>query len=349
MFRVCFALFALVWAQLAWADPFTVAGVPVDARGPNAIQAQTDAILDGQTRAADRLFQRLTVADNRASANYVPPTSEEATRMIRAMGVANEKRSSDRYIGDITVAFVPARVQEYARAKGLQLLTTTARQRVAIPVSGGQIVGGEHPLALALADPALGYGLAPSRLAQTGVLQAAGIRAADLTSGNMEVLKAASAALGSPQLLIVDGTQGRANLIDVATDAETFTPLGGVSARRSGYLALAIADALGENWKQANASVVSADPGTMSAMQVTVLYDSLLQWQRLQRAIQGAARVRGAELEAMSRTGALMTLTFVGDRAELARELRGKGADLVEHPQLGTVVASPGYRLPEAQ
>ena len=349
MFRFCFAMLALLWAQLAHADPFTVAGVPVDARAPNAIQAQTDAILDGQTRAADILLRRLTVADNRGASNYVPPTSEEATRMIRAMGVANEKRSSDRYIGDITVAFVPGRVQDYARAKGLRLLTTTARERVAIPVSGGVLVGAEHPLAMALADPALGYGLAPAKVANTGILRAAGVRGSDLVAGNTDALKAAAAALGSPQLLIVDGSPSRASLYDAATDAETFQPLGAVSARRDGYLALAIADKLTEDWKRANAGVVTADPGSVSVMRVTVAYDSLRQWKQLQRAIAGAARIRGSRLVSLRNSRAVMELQYVGDSAQLASELRGKGADLRNDPGYGTVITVPGYRLAEAE
>ena len=343
-----FILLTALWlsAAMAVADPYTVPGVPVDATGDTAIQAQTEAILEGQTRAADLLFQRLTLQADRAAANYTPPTSEDATRMIRAMSVANEKRSAQRYIGDITVAFVPDRVQAYARDRGLTLLTTQARRRAAVAIDNGSFVTADHPLAQALGSPAMGFSLTPVGLADPNALLASGIDPRELVSGDMDALSAAASAVGTPQLLIVDAAGSRAQLYDAAVDAQTFTRLGSASGGDYARLASQISDKLQSDWKSANASVVTADTSTLSLAEVTVLYSSLNEWQRLQRAIAGSARIRDTQLTALSKTGALMSITYVGDQASLARELSGKGASFQSHPQYGFVITRPGYTFP---
>jgi len=347
MKRSFLTLLALWFVALpALADPYTIAGVPVDATGTTAIEAQTDAILEGQTRAAALLLQRLTLESDRSSGNYVEPTPEEATRMIRAMSVANEKRSAQRYIGDITVAFVPGRVRDYAQSKGLTVLDTQARRRVAIPIENGTIVDGMHPLSRALGSPEMGFSLTPVSLGDVNALLLAGISASDLTSGNMDALMAAAEVVRSPQILLVEASGSRAILYDAAVDSRSFTRLGSVSGTDYLDLARKASRKLQADWKSANASVVTTDPSSLSATQVTVLFGSLNEWQRLQRAISGSARIRNTRLDALAKSGALMSLTYVGDQGSLASELSGKGASLQSHPQLGLVITRPGYPLP---
>ena len=140
-FTIIFSfLITAFWAVLALAqDPFTVTGIPVDATGDNAIEAQTEAISEGQVYASELLIARLTLPSERASKGVPPLSPEIVAPMIRALSVANEKRSTDRYLGDITVAFNPTQVQQFLRNSGLNMITTQARPRMVLPVYGGQI------------------------------------------------------------------------------------------------------------------------------------------------------------------------------------------------------------------
>jgi hypothetical protein len=173
-----------------------------------------------------------------------------------------------------------------------------------------------------------------------------GVSASDLTSGNMEALDSVAQLLRSPQILLVEASGSRATLYDAAVDAKSFTRLGSVSGQDYMDLARKASRKLQADWKSANASVVTTDPGSLSATQVTVLFGSMNEWQRLQNAISGAARIRNTRLDALSKTGALMSLTYVGDQGSLASELQGKGVTLQSHPQLGLVITRPGYPLP---
>ena len=80
--------------------------------------------------------------------------------------------------------------------------------------------------------------------------------------------------------------------------------------------------------------------GGAESLNVTVLYNSLAEWLRLQNAITGTSLIRSAQLDAIAPTGAMMTLEFRGQFGQLQRELDARGARLVEDPDLGLVVRS---------
>jgi len=64
MLKRLIAIFSLIWFSAFSAlagDPFTVSSVAVDATGSNAIEAQTEAISQGQARAAQILLRRVTL------------------------------------------------------------------------------------------------------------------------------------------------------------------------------------------------------------------------------------------------------------------------------------------------
>jgi len=137
-------LFFMVTSVAHAADPFTVSGIAVDATGQTPIEAQTLAIRDGQARAANILLERLTVESERLTKGTVPVSEDNAAKMIRAMEIDNEKRSSTRYLGDITVAFNPSAMQAYLRQSGLTMISSQSRDRLvlAFPYAYSRLVGG---------------------------------------------------------------------------------------------------------------------------------------------------------------------------------------------------------------
>ena len=126
IFRIFVALILTLIAKAAIAaDPFTVIGIPVDATGQTPIEAQTLAIQDGQMRAAQAIIERVTLSNERQARPLTPIEIDVAAKMIRALEIANEKRSSNRYLGDISVAFNPSEVQKYLLANGLNTVSYT--------------------------------------------------------------------------------------------------------------------------------------------------------------------------------------------------------------------------------
>jgi len=289
-----FAATLWLWASFAQAaDPFTVTGLPVDASANSAIEAQTLAIQDGQLRAANIVLKRLTLEGERMVKPLPDMTPETVGRMIRALEINNEKRSSNRYLGDISVAFNPREVQSYLRGLDLTLMSSQARPRLIIPVGSAEFAQafGSDRYSHALTP------LTPSGLAESFV-------------PNTEQQKALAAEYGTQQLLIVEELPGyggtAANVTDVALDTGLSRAFSVTGAASSADLGDKIVAQLENDWKAASATTAQADITSV----VSVLYDTHSEWLTLQKAINTAAQIKGARLDALSRDGALMTRRY---------------------------------------
>ena len=98
-------LLTLFGAAPGWADVYTVRGVPVDATAASVAEARDLAIAQGQLAAAQLLFERLTLPEDR----FLAPDIDEGTASLLVAGfeVADERQSSDRYLATMTVSFDP--------------------------------------------------------------------------------------------------------------------------------------------------------------------------------------------------------------------------------------------------
>jgi len=96
-------------AAAASSDPtYTVTGVHVDASGPSANAAEHIAIEQGRARAFDVVFKRIA---RPGDAGKEPKLDGDALRrLMRGFTVANEKRSTTRYVADVTYVFSPEAV-----------------------------------------------------------------------------------------------------------------------------------------------------------------------------------------------------------------------------------------------
>ena len=324
------------------ADPFTVSGVSVDARADTAINAQIAATEQGQLRAAELLIERLTLASERASANLQPMTIETARAIIRGQQIGNEKRSANRYLGDITVAFNPRRVKQYIEDAGMNMITTQARPRLVIPVYNGEAPNAENDWTRAWAAGGYNHALTPvmSNPEAAGV-----VSAVDAVSGNAAAIKAAAAAAGVNQVLIARAEGGaptyQVYLTDMAIDTGVTSNAGTIIANDPRSAADRVVETLEAEWKEASVNLAA----NAQTMVVSVLYNSFEDWMRLQDVINTSAQITDARLDALSKDGAMMTLT-IGDMSRLSNELSYKGVRLETDPGIGVYLARNSYRPP---
>lgn len=330
------AVFFLPLMAMA-ADPFTVVGVRVDATGQSAIEAQTKAIQGGQLRAATIVLERLTLDSERES-NPLPPIDQEtAAKMIRSLGIDNERRSATRYLGDISVAFKPRDVQDFLRSAGLNMIASQAGERVVLPFTRGAAVNPQSDIYRSWLSGRYTYSLTPAKAPEAERLYNAGANARSGSSfmgGSNSDLRALAQSLGAEQLLFIEYSGRTANVMDFSV----------VSGERynfsvSGFdLNRAVIERLESDWK---ANTVSLAEEAVS-MPVSILYESQAEWQRLKAAINGSAQIQDARLDAMSKDGALMTLTYAGNMDRLTRELAFKGVTLRKDSKLGMVLTRAG-------
>ena len=341
IFQTLLAAFFLAFSTLAHAaDPFTVAGVPVDARADTAINAQIAATEQGQIRAAELLIERLTLDTARAGANLPPMSIDTARSLIRGQQIGNERRSANRYLGDITVAFNPTRVKSYLEASGLDMISTQSRARLVIPVFNGEAPNAENPWTEAWSLGGYSHALTPV----ISNPEAAGlVSAQDAVSGNVDALRAAAAAAGVNQVLVARAEGGAPTyqiyLTDIAIDTGVASNAGTVIANDPRNGASQAVQGLESSWKEASVNLAA----NAQTMIVSVLYNRHEDWLRLQEAINSSAQITDARLDALSKDGAMMTLT-VGDLGRLANELSFKGVKVESDPKIGTYLARNNYR-----
>jgi len=324
------------------ADPFTVIGIPVDATGETPIEAQTLAIQDGQARAAQAIIERLTLQSERAVRPIPPIEVDIAAKMIRALEIANEKRSNNRYLGDITVAFNPSEVQSFLKANGLNMVSTQARTRLVLPVLDTQSLWDINPWAMVWQDGRYSHALTPIMAVPLGQGDDTIISSVQANAFDANALKRLGARFGVDQILLVRSSEQtglvRAEVTDIALDTGQRRNLGQVTGTDFQDLANQIVGTLESDWKQASASTTE----NAVSMAVSVLYDSHSEWLRLKDSINGSAQIQDARLDALSKDGALMTITYGGDIGRLRNELAFKGVDVRNEPGLGVVLARTG-------
>lgn len=145
-------------AQAADASLFSVPGVEVDATAESATAARDIALAGGRPEAWQRLFRRLTppsVWDEQPS-----PTPQQLERMILSMGIDNERRSTTRYLAEVTYNFNPVEVGNLLRANGIRYAEAQARPVLVIPLTQG-VYDPQSDWARAWMQPSVAQGLVP--------------------------------------------------------------------------------------------------------------------------------------------------------------------------------------------
>jgi len=325
---------------MSWAaDPFTVIGVPVDASGANAIEAQTLAISDGQVTAAGIVISRVTLESERRAIGLIDIEQDAAAKMIRALEIANEKRSANRYLGDISVAFNSAEVQRYLQSKGLQMISTQARPRLVLPILESAPLWSDNEWHTVWNNAGYDHALTPVIPPNLSQVSDATINKDQANRLDMAALRRLGKRFGVDQILVVkarpSGASVRITAHDIALDTGNKQNLGTMTAPDYYTAAGRVIGAIEQQWKQAALS--SAE--NAESIAISVLYGSHTEWMRLKDAINNSAQIQDARLDAISKDGALMTIVYGGDFAKLKNELAFKGVDIRNEPGMGVVLS----------
>src|SRR5688572_1553776 len=114
------------------ADIFTVTDIRVDATAESAQTARDAAMAGGRPQAWSRIYRRLTPS---AMWGRQPRLSDaQLFRLIRSFEVAGERRSTTRYLADVTFHFNPVAVRQALRQAGISFTEARSRPALVIPV-----------------------------------------------------------------------------------------------------------------------------------------------------------------------------------------------------------------------
>jgi Uncharacterized protein conserved in bacteria (DUF2066) len=342
-------------SQATAGNPFIVSGVKIEAYNRDVSKAREQAIRTGTLDAAYRLFDRLTLPEDRLVLD--PPlviTGELAEQWVEGIEISNEKRSSSRYLGTLSVTFDKPVIRAFLRGRNLPFVESQALPVLVVALwqneEGQTVLSSDNPLARIFRVPEFQNHLVPLKLAKMEEKEAGQNELVwKLATLNPETLHALAGQYNVREVIIASANESgpgvinlRAKKITMNDDGTEFVENLGMfegttqsRAIRAQALYQAVSyltQSLDTRWKQ-TAMVRNTE---RKSVRLTALYDSLPQWQHLRDALGSVALVEEARLDALSVDGALLTLTYLGSEAQLARRLAQKGV-ILRSEDLGLV------------
>jgi hypothetical protein len=321
-FALAFAILPLLPRAAAAGDTFTVTGVHVDASGPSATVAQAAAIAQGRPKAWAILYKRIAKAQD---AGRMPkPDDLSLQRMIRSFTVNNERRSTTRYVADVTYTFSPEGVQAAMQAEGVALNFVQAKRILLVPFAPNY--SPSSPWAAALSPRRYATSTVPFLQPGAGSESLAGTGFDDVNWADVEPfasrIRATEAALvqvkaDSGHLTINLKRIGAGQLPTASTIDVPMLP-GGAAGTYSSAADAAVRE-IEEMWKT---PPNFAQVGHLTA---NVHVTSLALWSALQSGVASAQNVSAMTVEAMDIGEARVAITYLGTADQLRQALADRG------------------------
>src|SRR5262245_36929549 len=123
-------------APPAAADLYTVTDIRIDATAESAQAARDLAMAQGRPVAWQRMYRRLTPSAQWARQPRL--SDQQLFRLIRSFEVSGERRSTTRYLADVTYHFNPVAVRQLLRQSGVAFTEARSRPAIVIPVVGDE-------------------------------------------------------------------------------------------------------------------------------------------------------------------------------------------------------------------
>lgn len=308
-------------AFAAAADLFSVGGIQVDATAESATAARDQALAQGRPAAWAKLFRRLTPP---AAWAKQPELDDNALqRIIRSYEVGNERRSTTRYLAEITYNFNPADVQRILRQAGVPYTVTQAKPALVIPLVDGKY-DPAGPWAQAWGHDDIAQGLVPVVLPMGDAQDLLVLTRPDLAQLDWAAYAPLARRYGAAEVVIASATpEGNSAVVT------EITPTGRQSSSfafaRSTFQATAEAAAMriAEGWK----SRAAVDYGQRSRLLADVEFASPDEWSRIRTQLSNVKSIADLDVIGVSLHEARIELSYFGKPDQLKDAMAQQNLD----------------------
>ena len=323
---------AAAWAQTG--SVYTATGIDVDVTGDIAT-LRDQALLEGQRKALQKVIADIAPADRAASLTL--PSDDVISTWVQDFQIEEEKTSATRYIGRFTFRFLADPVQQFLAGNNVAFAQVQTKRLLVLPIytdeTGNSTLWGAGNLWLAQwSQKAPNASLVPMILPTGDVSDTTTLSATQALAGDLPRLTALAQRYGAGDVLVTEvrasppGADGKQNFAIAATrygreapktfsdsvsgDATAIDDLLGQSADRT------ISWVQGE-WKQANL----VDASKQSTMTIEVPISTLRQWVDIKKQLGGVPSLKSVQLVSLTRSLAILDVTFLGDLPQFQRSL----------------------------
>ncbi len=340
-------------AQPAGPSPaFMVRDVAVDRTATTAAAAREGALIEGQRVALRRVLERLAP---RTEYRRLPTVSDtRIADLIENLEVQEERTSSVRYIATLTFRFRAADIRTLLRNAGIPFAETVAKPALVLPVlrRDGLVLLWDEQNAWrdAWSRVPLAQGLAPLVQPRADLADISDINAVQASRGDDRRIAAIAGRYGVAGAVVSEATiesnaAGRPTLqvsvsrYGVASPEQTILESYTAEANEDETALLqraAVTTARGieERWK--NEQLLQF--GQEGKLTVLVTYADIRDWVAIQLRLGEVTQVRGSDIVTLTKSEAVVTLSYIGDDSQLRLALAQRDLDLA--PASGTLAVA---------
>lgn len=316
---------------------FTVGPVHVDASASSASVAQNIAMAQGRPKAWQTLFRRLSRQQDWSKQPQLDDTALQ--RIIRNFLVNNVRRSTTRFVADVTFDFNADAVAKILHEANVAFAQTAAKRVLLIPMNPTFSRGSAW--SMAFAQPRFANSVVPFSLPAGDALDREALGNLTITQASwMDLEPIAQRAHATEAVMVlaapVNGklqlTLKRVGAGEVPATASVDVPfVQGVTATYPAAADAALA-AIADMWKQKTA----VDFSQKGRLVADVRIGSLAQWAAIQASLAGVPNVSAVNIMAMNVGLARVQIAYLGTPDQLrdalgqaSLQLNGQGNEWV--------------------
>lgn len=371
--RLLAAFVALTASVGLWAQPglaagpvetglFSVTGVEVDVTDKDAATARTRAIIEAQVKAFYMLAARLGSPE--AAERLKGLEASQIGRMLRSLSIEEERTGPGRYIGKLTIRFLPNKIRDVFGKYGIDVVEDQAPPIIVLPVWNGPegpVVWEDNLWRKAWLDLRLEQAIVPIVVPLGDLQDTATIspeEALQLNPIKLEALqiryeaKAILVAIATPDpsggiraVMTGDSPLGKVMFDKIyAAEDGTLESAASIAAQRFNAVMVekwrstrlkiaAEARARAEAERQAKVAAASA------SLPVAVPFAGIHQWNSIRARIVSTRGVIGVDVSTIAEKGAVIHLAYAVSFRDLQDALMDNGMRLVQ--MRGTWVLQP--------
>ncbi len=313
------SILAVLWLGLfpahghaADAALYTVAGIEVDATAGSATAARDIALANGRPIAWRRLYRRITPPT--AWDRQPSPDGALLQRLILSMQIANERRSTTRYLADVTYNFNPIEVQELLRSNGIRFAEAQARPVLVVPTVNG-IYDLESEWARSWAQPSIAQGLVPVILPFGDAADQPVLGQAGLAGLEWDALAPLAQRYDVEEIVIARATpDGNAAQLNIVSPQGRQVETVAYANSNFATTADAAAQLLAQDWKE----TAAVDYSRRSQIITDVLFNAPQDWAAIRQRLANVRTVAGIDVLGLSVSEARVALSYFGQAEQLS-------------------------------
>lgn len=313
---------------------YVAAGIPVDLTGDIATLREK-ATLQAQRDGLKKILASIASADALQSLQL--PDDDTITSWVQDFEIEEEKSSASRYIGKFTFRFMADPIRQFLTENNVSYAETESKAVLVLPVftnetGDTELWGPTNPWFATWASRPQAPGLVPIQTPVGDLPDQNAISATQALAGDQPRIQSLSDRYAAGDVIVAEAT-----LLPPGADGKRTLNLsvidygagGGQSAKDqvtndTGNIDQLLKDGVDRvaslvqnNWKQENL----VDPNQRNQVKVHVPFSSLQQWVEVKRHLAQVNLIKSVNLTNLSRTGADIELTYLGDEVQFVRAL----------------------------